>query len=173
MSRPMTDLKQAAARPSGAGTVPAVTEHLPPATPSTPAAGRRPHALFVCAHNAGRSGIAVALAAHRAAGRIDVDSAGTTPDSEPSATTIATLAELGIDGTGHRPKAVTPELIAAADVVVVMKPGLDLPQLTGVRYETWTLPDPAEWDTDGIRPLREEIDRRVQALIADLTGERR
>ena len=52
-----------------------------------------------------------------------------------------------------------------------MKPGLDLPQVPGVRYETWSLPDPAEWDTEGIRPLREEIDRRVQALIAELTDE--
>jgi protein-tyrosine-phosphatase len=125
--------------------------------------------LFVCAHNAGRSAIAVALAAHRAAGRVEVDSAGTTPDTAASATTIATLAELGIDGSGHRPAAVIPERVAASDVVVAMKPSLDLPQLPGVRYETWSLPDPAEWDVEGIRPLREEIDRRVQALIAELT----
>ena len=163
----------AAAHRAAPGTVGDVTEHLPPPTPTTPASGRRPRVLFACAHNAGRSAIAVALAAHRAAGRIEVDSAGTTPDPEPSATTIATLAELRIDGTGHRPTAITPERVTAADVVVAMKPGLDLPQLPGVRYETWSLPDPAEWDTDGIRPLREEIDRRVQALIAELTAERR
>jgi arsenate reductase (thioredoxin) len=143
-----------------------MTTDLPPDPAISP-----PRVLFVCAHNAGRSGIAVALAAHRAADRIEVDSAGTTPDRKPSATTIATLAELGIDGTGHRPKAVTAERVAAADVVVAMKPGLDLPQVPGVRYETWSLPDPAEWDTEGIRPLREEIDRRVQALIAELTDE--
>jgi arsenate reductase (thioredoxin) len=143
-----------------------MTTDLPPDPAISP-----PRVLFVCAHNAGRSGIAVALAAHRAAGRIEVDSAGTTPDREPSATAIGTLAELSIDGTGHRPKAVTAERVAAADVVVAMKPGLDLPQVPGVRYETWSLPDPAEWDTEGIRPLREEIDRRVQALIAELTDE--
>ena len=124
--------------------------------------------LFVCAHNAGRSALAVALARHHAADRIDADSAGTSPDDEPSASTIATLAELGIDASAHRPSAVTAERVAAADVVVAMKPGLDLPHVEGVRYETWTLPDPAGWDTDGIRPLREEISRRVQTLIAEL-----
>ena len=138
-------------------------------TPPPPAATpHRPRVLFVCAHNAGRSALAVALARHHAAGRIDADSAGTSPDDEPSASTIATLAELGIDASAHRPSAVTAERVAAADVVVAMKPGLDLPHVEGVRYETWTLPDPAGWDTDGIRPLREEISRRVQTLIAEL-----
>jgi protein-tyrosine-phosphatase len=135
------------------------------------AAGHRPRVLFICAHNAGRSALAVALARHRAADRIEVDSAGTTPDSEPSASTIATLAELGIDASRHRPSAVTAERVAAADVVVAMKPGLHLPQVAGVRYETWALPDPAGWDTAGIRPLRDEIDRRVQDLLTELTGE--
>ncbi|MGY1914237.1 arsenate-mycothiol transferase ArsC [Blastococcus sp. SYSU DS0973] len=138
-------------------------------TADTPA-GRRPRVLFVCAHNAGRSALAVALARHRAADRIEADSAGTTPDPEPSASTIATLAELGIDASTHRPTAITAERVAAANVVVAMKPGLDLPHAVGVRYETWRLSDPAGWDTEGIRPLRDEIDRRVQALIADLTG---
>jgi arsenate reductase (thioredoxin) len=132
--------------------------------------GDRPRVLFVCARNAGRSALAVALAAHRGAGRIVADSAGTTPDTGPSASTVATLTELGIDASGHRPKAVTRELVAAADVVVAMKPGLDLPAVPGVRYETWTLPDPAGWDAEGIRPLRQQIDACVQALIADLTG---
>ena len=130
----------------------------------------RPRVLFVCTHNAGRSALASALAAHHAADRIAVDSAGTDPDPRPSPTTIATLAELGIDATAHRPSAVTAERIAAADVVIAMKPGLDLPLVAGVRYETWTLPDPADWDVDGIRPLRDEIDRRVRTLISELTG---
>ena len=130
----------------------------------------RPRVLFVCTHNAGRSALAAALAAHHAAHRVDVDSAGTDPDPRPSPTTIATLAELGIDATAHRPSAVTAKRIAAADVVVAMKPGLDLPHVADVRYETWTLPDPAGWDADGIRPLRDEIDRRVRDLITELTG---
>ncbi|MGY1672012.1 arsenate-mycothiol transferase ArsC [Geodermatophilus sp. SYSU D00710] len=137
----------------------------PPA--STP---RRPRVLFVCAHNAGRSVLAVALARHHAADRIEADSAGTTPDDGPSASTTATLAELGIDASGHRPSAVTADRVAAADVVVAMKPGLELPHVDGVRYETWHLPDPAGWDTEGIRPLRRQIDARVQALVADLVG---
>lgn len=141
------------------------------ATGDTPA-GRPPRVLFVCAHNAGRSALAVALARHRAADRIEADSAGTTPGPEPSASTVATLAELGIDGSAHRPTALTAERVAAADVVVAMKPGLDLPHVDGVRYETWSLPDPAGWDTEGIRPLRDEIDRRVQALAAELTDAR-
>ncbi|WP_409329503.1 low molecular weight phosphatase family protein [Trujillonella humicola] len=138
------------------------------ATAGAPA-DRRPRVLFVCAHNAGRSALAVALARHRADDRIEAESAGTTPDPEPSASTIATLAELGIDASTHRPTALTAERIVAADVVVAMKPGLDLPHVDGVRYETWSLPDPAGWDTEGIRPLRDEIDRRVQALVTDLT----
>jgi arsenate reductase len=132
----------------------------------------RPRVLFVCTHNAGRSALASALAAHHAADRLDVDSAGTDPDPRPSAATIATLAELGIDAAAHRPSAVTADRIAAADVVVAMKPGLDLPHVDGVRYETWSLPDPAGWDADGIRPLREEIDRRVRTLITELTDRR-
>lgn len=134
----------------------------PPPPASTPG---RPRVLFVCAHNAGRSALAVALARHHAADRIE---AGTSPDPGRSAATIATLAELGIDASAHRPSAVTAERVAAADVVVTMKPGLDLPHVEGVRYESWTLPDPAGWDTEAVRPLREEIGRRVQALIAEL-----
>jgi arsenate reductase (thioredoxin) len=134
-------------------------------------AGRRPRVLFVCTHNAGRSALASALARHHAADRIEVDSAGTDPDPAPSAATVATLAELGIDAAGHRPTRITADRIRDADVVVAMKPGLDLPQADGVRYEAWDLPDPAGWDAEGIRPLRDEIDRRVRALLAQLTGE--
>lgn len=132
---------------------------------------RRPRVLFVCTHNAGRSALAVSLARHHAGGRIEVESAGTDPDPGPSSSTVATLAELGIDGTGHRPTQVTADRVRAADLVVAMKPGLDLPQVNGVRYEIWNLPDPAGWDADGIRPLRDEIDQRVLALVAQLTND--
>ncbi|WP_222272143.1 arsenate reductase/protein-tyrosine-phosphatase family protein [Modestobacter marinus] len=138
------------------------------ASPRSKHPGPQPRVLFVCAHNAGRSALAAALARHHAGDRIEVDSAGTTPDAGPSASTIATLAELGIDDSAHRPTAVTAARVAAADVVVAMKPGLDLPRVAGVRYETWTLPDPAGWDTDGIRPLRDAIDQRVRALLTEL-----
>jgi arsenate reductase len=129
-----------------------------------------PRVLFICTHNAGRSALAVALARRRAAGRVEVGSAGTNPDPQPSAATIATLAELGIDASDHRPTLVTAERIASHDVVVAMKPGLDLPEVAGVRYDTWTLPDPAGWDAVSLRPLRDEIDLRVQALLDELTS---
>ncbi len=135
-------------------------------------ARRAPAVLFVCVHDAGRSALAVALARHRAADRIDADSAGTTPDDGPSAATVATLAELGIDASAHQPSAVTADRVAAADVVVAMKPGLELPHVDGVRYQTWSLPDPAGWDAEGIRPLRDEVDRRVKVLIAELADTR-
>lgn len=76
----------------------------------------------------------------------------------------ASLAELGIDDSHHAPTALTLEGVAAADIVVVMKPGLSIPQVDGVRYETWSLPDPSGWDVDGIRALRDDIWRRVAEL---------
>ena len=84
---------------------------------------------------------------------------------------IASLAELGIDDSALRPSKITDARVRAAAVVVAMKPGLDLPKVSGVRYETWTLPDPAGWDVDGIRGLRDDIDARVQLLLIELTGE--
>ena len=123
--------------------------------------------LFVCTHNAGRSALAAALA--REDGRILASSAGVAPANEASPVTIASLAEIGIDDSRHQPSAVTEQRVRGADVVVAMKPGLALPQVDGVRYETWSLPDPSGWDIDGIRPLREEINRRVLTLIEELT----
>jgi arsenate reductase len=129
----------------------------------------KPTILFVCTHNAGRSALAAALARHRAEDIVNAESAGMDPADGPSSVSIASLAELGIDDSAHRPSKITDARVRAADVVVAMKPGLDLPDFPGVRYETWTLPDPAGWDIDGIRGLRDDIDARVQLLIADLT----
>ena len=97
-------------------------------------------------------------------------SAGVAPQERPSDVTIASLAELGVDDTGHVPSALTRERVAAAEVVVAMKPGLDIPQVDGVRYETWSLPDPNGWDVDNIRGLRDNIDARVAALVDSLLG---
>ena len=118
--------------------------------------------LFVCVHNAGRSQLAAGLAAARAGVDVVIASAGTDPDDAVSATVLASLAELGIDRSAEVPRRLTPELAAEADVLVALKPGLDLPAHD--RVETWSLPDPAEWDVDGVRPLREHID----GLVADL-----
>ena len=118
--------------------------------------------LFVCVHIAGRSQLAAGLAAARAGGDVVIASAGTDPDDAVSATVLASLAELGIDRSAEVPRRLTPELAAEADVLVALKPGLDLP--AHPRVETWPLPDPAAWDVDGVRPLRDHID----GLVADL-----
>jgi protein-tyrosine-phosphatase len=136
-----------------------------PATPRSPA---RPTLLFVCVHNAGRSQLAAGLAALRGRDQVNVLSAGLDPDDKVSDVALASLAEVGIDRSDQTPTKLTDDLVAQADVVVGLKPGLDLPHHDGVRYETWPLPDPADWDIDGIRPLRDYIDVKVQKLIKDL-----
>jgi protein-tyrosine-phosphatase len=122
--------------------------------------------LFVCVHNAGRSQLAAGLAAHYAGGAVRVMSAGTEPDAQVSATVLESLAELGIDRSDQVPTLVTAELVERADVVVALKPGLDLPGDPSV--QVWPLPDPAGWDVEGIRPLREHLDARVRALLDEL-----
>ncbi len=124
----------------------------------------RPNVLFVCTHNAGRSALAAALARAQFGDRVAVESAGVAPQQAASEVTIASLAEIGIDDSHHVPTALTADRVAAADVVVAMKPGLDIPQVDGVRYETWTLPDPDGWDVDAIRALRDDVSERVRAL---------
>lgn len=96
-------------------------------------------------------------------------SAGLEPDTKVSDVALASLAELGIDRSDQTPTKLTDDLIAQADVVITLKPGLDLTKRDGIRYETWPLPDPTNWDIDGIRPLRDHLDRQVQKLIADIT----
>lgn len=121
--------------------------------------------LFVCVHNAGRSQLAAGLAAARAEDDVRVVSAGTDPDERVDATVLASLAELGIDRSDQVPQRVTPELLAQADVVVALKPDLGLAH---PHVQTWPLPDPAGWDLEGIRPLRDHIDGRVRALLTEL-----
>lgn len=128
-----------------------------------------PTVLFVCVHNAGRSQLAAGLATHQVGDRLRVASAGTHPEGTVSAVVVASLAEIGVDWSDRAPTRVTRDAVAAADVVVALKPGLDLPVVDGVRYETWPLPDPADWDVDGIRPLREHLSGRIAALAQDLS----
>lgn len=125
----------------------------------------KPTILFVCTHNAGRSALGAALARQQAGDRAVVLSAGVAPAETASAGTIASLAEIGIDDSAHVPTRLTEELVAASTVVVAMKPGLDVPQIEGIAYETWDLPNPEGWDVDAIRPLRDHIDGRVSALL--------
>ena len=127
--------------------------------------------LFVCVHNAGRSQLAAGLAAQQASPGIRVLSAGTDPDEQVDAVALASLAELGIDRSFQVPTRLTDDLLAHADVVVTLKPGLDLPHRPGTRYENWPLPDPQGWDLDGIRPLRDHLMSRVTQLLAERDGQ--
>jgi arsenate reductase (thioredoxin) len=102
----------------------------------------KPTLLFVCVHNAGRSQLAAGLAALRGGDQVTVLSAGLDPDDKVSDVALASLAEAGIDRSDQTPIKLIDDLVAQADIVVALKPGLDLPHHDGVRYETWPLPDP-------------------------------
>ncbi len=125
----------------------------------------KPTLLFVCTHNAGRSALGAALAREQAGDRAVVLSAGINPAETASAGTIASLTEIGIDDSAHVPTKITEELVRNATVVISMKPGLDLPQVDGVTYETWDLPNPEGWEAPAIRPLRDHIGDRVNDLL--------
>ena len=125
-----------------------------------------PTILFVCVHNAGRSQLAAGLAAAYAGESVRILSAGTDPDPAVSTTVLESLAELGIDRSDQVPTRLTPALMAQADVVVALKPDLDLPEHPAVR--TWPLPDPAGWDVEGIRPLRDHLETQVRRLVDEL-----
>jgi len=127
-----------------------------------------PEVLFVCVHNAGRSQMAAALLDHHAAGRVTVRSAGSAPASEVNPAVVAVMAELGIDVSREFPKRLTTDAVEAADVVITMGCGDACPIFPGKRYLDWQLPDPAGKDVADVRPIRDEIDIRVRALLADL-----
>jgi len=130
----------------------------------------RPEVLFVCVHNAGRSQMAAALLAHRAGDRVVVRSAGSAPADDVNAAVVEAMAEVGIDlrAAGARPKKLDDAAVQASDVVITMGCGDACPIYPGKRYEDWKLDDPAGQDVDSVRPIRDEIDRRVRALIDDL-----
>ncbi len=128
-----------------------------------------PEALFVCVHNAGRSQMAAALLDHYAAGRVHVRSAGSDPAEQINPAVVVAMAELGIDVSKEFPKPMTDEVVQAADAVITMGCGDACPIYPGKRYEDWELDDPADTDLDGVRRIRDDIARRVQALLAELT----
>ena len=129
---------------------------------------RVPEVLFVCVHNAGRSQMAAALLDHHANGRVVVRSAGSTPADEVNPAVIAAKAEVGLDLSKAYPKPLTTEAVEASDVVVTMGCGDACPIFPGKRYLDWELEDPAGKSLDEVRPIRDEIDRRVRGLLADL-----
>jgi protein-tyrosine-phosphatase len=128
----------------------------------------QPEVLFVCVHNAGRSQMAAGLVKLRSQGRIHVRSAGSTPATEVNQAAIEALAELGVDMSEEFPKPLTDEVVRAADVVITMGCGDACPIYPGKRYEDWELEDPEGKDLEGVRRIRDEIDRRVQKLIGEL-----
>jgi protein-tyrosine-phosphatase len=127
-----------------------------------------PEVLFMCVHNAGRSQMAAALLEHYAAGRVVVRSAGSAPADEVNSAVVAAMAEIGIDISKQAPKPLTDEAARAADVVVTMGCGDACPYYPGKRYLDWELDDPAGKTLDAVRPIRDEIDRRVRALLTGL-----
>jgi arsenate reductase (thioredoxin) len=127
-----------------------------------------PEVLFVCTHNAGRSQMAAALLGHEAAGRVRVTSAGSQPARELNPAVVAAMAELGLDISGEVPKRLTTGCVQAADVVITMGCGDACPVYPGKRYLDWDLPDPAGLTLDQVRPIRDEIARRVRVLITEL-----
>jgi arsenate reductase (thioredoxin) len=129
----------------------------------------RPTVLFVCVHNAGRSQMAAGYLRHLAGDRIEVLSAGSQPADQVNPVAVAAMREEGIDVTAERPKVLTTEAVQESDVVVTMGCGDACPFFPGKRYEDWVLDDPAGRPIEEVRPVRDEIRRRVEALIADLT----
>ncbi len=124
--------------------------------------------LFVCVHNAGRSQMGAGLVKLRSDGRIHVRSAGSDPGETINPAVIDAMDELGVDMSEEFPKALTDEVVRAADVVITMGCGDACPIFPGKRYEDWVLDDPAEQSLDTVRRIRDELDRRVQRLIAEL-----
>jgi len=133
---------------------------------------RRPSVLFVCVHNAGRSQMAAALLARAAGDRVVVRSAGSAPAEHLNPAVVAAMAEVGIDLTGAQPRRLDPADVEAADVVVTMGCGDTCPVFPGRRYLDWQLEDPAGRSLEEVRPIRDEIDRRVRDLLGELLGER-
>jgi arsenate reductase len=127
-----------------------------------------PEVLFVCVHNAGRSQMAAGLMNDRARGLVRVRSAGSDPADEINPAVVEAMAELGIDLGEEFPKPLTDEAVRAADAVVSMGCGDACPVYPGKRYLDWDLPDPAGADLETVRAIRDEIDARVQALLAEL-----
>lgn len=128
----------------------------------------RPSVLFVCVHNAGRSQMAAGYLRHLADGRIEVRSAGSMPAELINPVAVQAMAEDGIDIAAEQPKVLTTEAVMDSDVVVTMGCGDTCPFYPGKRYEDWVLDDPAGQGIEAVRPIRDEIRRRVEVLIAEL-----
>ena len=128
----------------------------------------KPSVLFLCVHNAGRSQMAAGWLRALAGDQIEVRSAGTAPADEVNPVAVAAMREVGVDITDANPKVLTNAAVEASDVVVSMGCGDACPIYPGKRYEDWPLDDPAGRGIEAVRPIRDEIRGRVEALIAEL-----
>jgi arsenate reductase len=128
----------------------------------------KPSVLFVCVHNAGRSQMAAGYLRHLAADFVEVRSAGSEPADRINPVAVQAMAEEGIDIANEQPKILTTEAVKTSDVVITMGCGDTCPFYPGKRYEDWVLDDPAGQGIEVVRPIRDEIRRRVEQLIDEL-----
>ncbi|EME19802.1 arsenate reductase [Rhodococcus triatomae BKS 15-14] len=127
-----------------------------------------PSVLFVCVHNAGRSQMAAGFLGALAGDRIEVRSAGSAPADEVNPAAVAAMAEIGIDISRESPKFLTVDAMESSDVVITMGCGDTCPVFPGKSYRDWVLDDPAGQGIDAVRPIRDEIKAKVEALVAEL-----
>ncbi|NLU78567.1 arsenate reductase ArsC [Micromonospora sp. HNM0581] len=128
----------------------------------------KPSVLFVCVHNAGRSQMAAGWLRHFARDTVEVRSAGSAPADQINPAAVQAMAEVGIDITDQTPKKLEYETAEASDVIITMGCGDSCPVFPGKRYEDWKLDDPAGQGVEAVRPIRDEIRRRVEQLLRDL-----
>jgi arsenate reductase len=128
----------------------------------------KPSVLFVCVHHAGRSQMAAGYLRHLAGDTIEVRSAGSEPGERINPVAVQAMAEDGIDIANEQPKILTTDAVKTSDVVITMGCGDTCPYYPGKRYEDWVLDDPAGQGIDVVRPIRDEIRRRVEKLIDEL-----
>ena len=143
---------------------------MPGSAASSGSSSTVPEVLFVCIHNAGRSQMAAGLLNDRARGRVRVRSAGSQPADQLNPAVVSAMAEVGLHISREFPKPLTDDAVHAADVVITMGCGDACPLFPGKRYLDWELEDPAGKPLATVRRIRDEIDARVQALLAELVG---
>lgn len=128
----------------------------------------RPSVLFVCVHNAGRSQMAAGFLTHLAGGRVEVRSAGTAPAESINPVVVEAMKEEGIDLSTEAPKVLTTDAVQASDYVITMGCGDECPYFPGKTYLDWQLDDPAGQGIDAVRPIRDQIRAKVEALLAEI-----
>ncbi len=128
----------------------------------------KPSVLFVCIHNAGRSQMAAGYLRHLGGDRVEVRSAGSAPADSINPAAVQAMAEEGIDIAAEQPKVLTTDAVQLSDVVITMGCGDTCPFYPGKRYEDWVLDDPAGQGIEAVRPIRDEIRRRVEGLLSEL-----